>query len=61
MSAETSQMLRDRIDKLEAALQFYANHKNYDEYGIPRIPAPGCTCGRTHPDMGTTAKKALDA
>jgi hypothetical protein len=51
----------EREASLSNALGFYANPKNYDQFGIIHRDQPGCTCGRSHnhPDMGYTAREAL--
>lgn len=50
-----------RIAQLEEALRFYADRKNYDQFGICHEPRPGCSCGQkhNHPDMGRIARAAL--
>jgi hypothetical protein len=50
-------ILRER-DELWKALAFYADRKNYDQFGVPRIKHeghPGCKV----PDMGRTARIVL--
>jgi len=44
-------------ERLRRALVFYADPKNYDQFGIPK----DCSCRMKHhhPDMGRIAREAL--
>lgn len=51
--------LRASNARLREALEYYANPKNYNGFGLPVIPHeghPGCKV----PDNGRTARKALE-
>lgn len=47
--------------RLKTALEFYADPKHYDVYGIVHNDADGCSCRMKHhhPDLGLTARTAL--
>lgn len=43
------------LSRIKAALEFYADPKTYDDFGIPKIPHVGHT-GCMVPDSGHTAR-----
>ena len=48
------------VSKLRKALEFYADRKNYDQFGVVHNDPKDC-CGRRHhhPDQGKIAREAL--
>ena len=50
-----------REERIEKALAFYANPKNWDQYGVIHNDPKDCSCGlkHHHPDCGYVAREAL--
>lgn len=48
-------------ERFRIALQFYADPKNYDQFGVCHNDPEDCACRMKHhhPDNGATARRAL--
>lgn len=53
--------LRDQVKALKKALAFYADAKNYDQFGVCHNDPADCYCRMKHhhPDCGYIARQAL--